>query len=147
MKIGQIDITDNQLFFVKYSHCRLISFPQEIDRSPTYSFNDLIKIELFCGEKYFFFVFDHKSPFILLELTFLIMWPLNSFDHYSLNQILLPIVAHFIKKLPKSSMLVIKSQLLLQLYFDFVWFDPEFSKSNLKCAKALYLNTSCFLNT
>ncbi len=35
MKIGQIDITDNQLFFVKYSHCRLISFPQEIDRSPT----------------------------------------------------------------------------------------------------------------
>ena len=35
MKIGQIDIIDNQLFSVKYSHSNFISFPQEIDRSPT----------------------------------------------------------------------------------------------------------------
>jgi hypothetical protein len=92
--------------------------------SPTYSFNDLIKIELFCGENKFFFVFDHKSPFILLELKILIMWPLNSFDHYSLIQIVLPIVTHFIKKLPKSSFYVSNKKsitLTIVLWLCLIW--------------------------
>jgi len=35
MKIGQIDIIDNQLFSVKYSHSNSFSFPQVINRKPT----------------------------------------------------------------------------------------------------------------